>query len=118
MIHGGIETVVGAFRDPQFGPVVMFGLGGIFVEALDDVVFRLAPIERTEAEAMIGEIRGHRLLEGLRGRPRTDVAALGEMIARVSALMADRPEIVELDLNPVFALERGAALADARIVLD
>jgi acyl-CoA synthetase (NDP forming) len=118
MIHGGIETVVGTFRDPQFGPVVMFGLGGIFVEALDDVVFRLAPIERTEAEAMVGEIRGHRLFEGLRGRPRADVAALGEIIARVSALMADRPDIVELDLNPVFALERGAAVADARIVLD
>jgi acyl-CoA synthetase (NDP forming) len=118
MIHGGIETVVGGFWDPQFGPVVMFGLGGIFVEALDDVVFRLAPIDRTEAEAMVGEIRGHGLFDGLRGRPRADVAALAEIIARVSALLAERPEIVELDLNPVFALERGAALADARIVLD
>ena len=117
MIRGGIETVVGAFRDPQFGPVVMFGLGGILVEVLDDVVFRLAPVARGEAEAMIGEIRSRRLFEGARGRPAADVAALAHVIVRVSELIAERPEIAELDLNPVFALERGAAVADARVVL-
>jgi len=117
MIRGGVETVVGAFRDAQFGPVVMFGLGGIFVEALDDVVFRLAPVRRVEAMEMIGEIRAHRLLAALRGRPGADVDALALVIVRVSQLMAERPEIAELDLNPVFALARGAAVADARIVL-
>lgn len=117
MIRGGVETVIGAFRDAQFGPVVMFGLGGIFVEALDDVVFRLAPVRHGEAIDMTGEIRAHRLLAALRGRPAADVDALALVIVRVSQLMADRPEIAELDLNPVFALERGAAVADARIVL-
>lgn len=117
MIYGGIETVVGAFRDSQFGPVVMFGLGGIFVEALDDVVFRLAPIDPVEAEAMVGELRSRRLFQGLRGRPPADLDGLGQVIAQVSRLVADRPEVVELDLNPVFALERGAAVADARVLL-
>lgn len=117
MIRGGIEAVVGAFRDAQFGPVVMFGLGGIFVEALDDVVFRVAPVDRPEAEAMVGELRSHRLFQGLRGRPAADIGALGELLVRVSEIAADRPEIAELDLNPVFALEHGAAVADARIVL-
>lgn len=117
MIRGGIETVVGAFRDAQFGPVLMFGLGGIFVEALDDVVFRVAPVDRPEAEAMIGELRSHRLFQGLRGRPAADIGALGELLVRVSELAADRPEIAEIDLNPVFALEHGAAVADARVVL-
>jgi acetyltransferase len=117
MIRGGVETVIGAFRDAQFGPVVMFGLGGIFVEALDDVVFRLAPVSRAEAIEMIGEIRAHPLLGALRGRPAADVEGLALVIVRVSQLMAERPEIAELDLNPVFALARGAAVADARIVL-
>lgn len=117
MIRGRIETVVGAFRDPQFGPVVMFGLGGIHVEALDDVVFRLAPVDQAEARAMIGEVRSRRLFEGLRGRPGADLQALGDVIVRVSALVADRPDIAELDLNPVLALERGVAVADARVVL-
>jgi acyl-CoA synthetase (NDP forming) len=117
MIRGGIETVVGAFRDSQFGPIVMFGLGGIFVEALDDVVFRLAPVDRAEAEAMVGELRSHRLFQELRGRPAADLDALGEVIVRVSELVAHRPEVAELDLNPVFALERGAAVADARVLL-
>jgi len=117
MIRGGIETVVGAFRDPQFGPLVMVGLGGIFVEAIDDVVFRVAPVGRAEARAMVGELRFRRFFQGLRGRPAADLDALGDVIARVSALVADRPEVAEVDLNPVLALERGAAIADARIVL-
>jgi acetyltransferase len=117
MIRGGVETVVGAFRDEQFGPVVMFGLGGIFVEALDDVVFRVAPVDEAEARRMIGELRAHRLLEGPRGRPPADLGALARVIAGVSRLVAERAEIAELDLNPVFALPAGAAVADARVVL-
>lgn len=96
----------------------MFGLGGIFVEALDDVVFRLAPVGRADARAMIAEIRAHRMLGALRGRPAADVDALARVIVRLSELMADRAEIAEVDLNPVFALADGAAVADARIVLD
>lgn len=117
MIHDGIDTVIGAFRDPQFGPVVMFGLGGIFVEALNDVVFRLAPLDELDAQAMIREVRSYRLFHGLRGRPPCDLASLVDILIRVSELAADRDDVAELDLNPVFLLPRGAAVADARIVL-
>ena len=117
MIDGGVEMVVGAFRDVQFGPVVMVGMGGVLVEVLDDVAFRLAPVDPAEARAMLGELRGRRLLDGMRGRPPADVDALARVVALVSALAADRPEIAELDLNPVFALPSGAAVADARVVL-
>jgi acyl-CoA synthetase (NDP forming) len=116
MIAGSLETVVGGFQDCQFGPVVMFGLGGIDVEALADVAFRLVPVDADEARSMLAEIRGHRLLGGRRGRPARDVEAAVDCIVRVSELMADRPDIAELDLNPVFLLERGAAVADARVV--
>ena len=119
MIRAGVETVVGAFRDPQFGPVVMFGLGGIFVEALDDVVFRLAPVDAaTRRSEMIGEIRGAPLA---RSPPRPARAPTSTPStchrARLRAHGRAPDEIAELDLNPVFALARGAAVADARIVL-
>jgi acyl-CoA synthetase (NDP forming) len=117
MIAAGLETVVGAFRDPQFGAVVMFGLGGTDVEALADVTFRLAPLDASEARAMLGEIRAHRLLGAHRGRPPRDVEAAVDLIVRVSELMTDRESVAELDLNPVFLLERGAMVADARAVL-
>jgi acetyltransferase len=117
MLDPGVETVVGVLRDPQFGPVVMFGLGGVLVEALDDVVFRVAPFGLEEARTMIGEIRGHRLLDAVRGRPAVDRGALADLLVRVSELAADRPELAELDLNPVICTERGAALADARAVM-
>ena len=117
MITGGLETVVGGFRDPQFGPVVMFGLGGLDVEALADVVFRVAPVDGDEARAMTAEIRAHRLLGARRGRPPRDVDAAVDVIVRVSELMADVAALAELDLNPLFLLERGAAVADARAVL-
>jgi len=97
--------------------VVMVGLGGVLVEALDDVVSRLAPVDAGEARAMLGELRAGRLLEGMRGRAPADVGALARVVAAVSALAADRLEIAELDLNPVFALPTGAAVADARVVL-
>jgi hypothetical protein len=117
MVRGGVETVIGGVRDPQFGAVVMFGLGGVLVEALDDVVFRLAPVSIDEAHAMLDEIRGRKLLDGLRGRPAVDRAALARIVTGVSELMSGCAEIAEVDLNPVFALPDGAAVADARAVL-
>jgi acetate---CoA ligase (ADP-forming) len=117
MITGGLECVVGAFRDPQFGPVVMFGLGGVDVEALADVAFRLAPVDAAEARAMAAEIRAHRLLGAVRGRPPRDVDAAVDVIVRVSELIADVDALAELDVNPLFLLERGAAVADARAIL-
>ena len=117
MIAGGLECVVGAFRDAQFGPVVMFGLGGIDVEALADVAFRLVPVDAAQAAAMTAEIRAHRQLGALRGRPPRDVDAAVDVIMRVSELMADVEPLAELDVNPLFLLERGTAVADARAIL-
>jgi acetate---CoA ligase (ADP-forming) len=118
MLEPGVETVVGVVRDRQFGPVVMFGLGGVLVEALDDVVFRVAPFGAGEAEAMIAEVRGHRLFDAVRGRPAVDRERLVDLLVRVSELAGDRAELAELDLNPVICSERGAAIADARAVVD
>ena len=117
IIEPGVETVVGMLRDRQFGPVVMFGLGGVLVEALDDVVFRVAPFGRREAEAMIQEVRAHRLFDAVRGRPAVNREALVDLLVRVSELAADRAEVAELDLNPVILSARGAAIADARVVM-
>jgi acyl-CoA synthetase (NDP forming) len=118
MLHGGVEAAVGAVRDAQFGPVVMFGLGGILLEALDDVAFRLAPLGQADAGEMIREIRSRRLLEGFRGSPPCDLPSAADLLIRISELVADRPDIVELDLNPVFLTARGALVADARVMLD
>jgi acetyltransferase len=117
MIEPGVETVVGVLRDRQFGPVVMFGLGGVLVEALDDVVCRVAPFDHRDAEAMIQEVRAHRLFDAVRGRPAVDREALVDLLVRVSELAADRAEVAELDLNPVILSARGAAIADARVVM-
>jgi acetate---CoA ligase (ADP-forming) len=117
MLAPGVETVVGVLRDRQFGPVVMFGLGGVLVEALDDVVFRVAPFGAGDAAAMIAEIRGHRLLDAVRGRPAVDRARLVDLLVRVSELAGDRAELAELDLNPVICTAGGAAIADARAVV-
>ena len=117
MITDGVEVVVGGFRDPQFGPVVMCGLGGIFVEALDDVVFRMAPMDTEQAAQMISSLRAASVLRGLRGRAPVDVASLATLIARVSMMLVALPRIAELDLNPVFVRRAGVAIADARVVL-
>jgi acetyltransferase len=117
MIDPGVETVVGVLRDRQFGPVVMFGLGGVLVEALDDVVFRVAPFDAREAETMVDEVRGRRLFGAVRGRPAVDRVRLVDLLVRVSELAADRAELAELDLNPVILSARGAAIADARAIL-
>ena len=113
----GTEVILGMTRDPQFGPVLMFGLGGIFVEVLEDVVFRLVPLTPRDARQMVSEIKGHRILEGIRGQPPVDIAALEAMLLKLSAFVEAHPEAVELDLNPVLAYPDGALAVDARIVL-
>ncbi len=119
MVRGGQEVIVGMKRDPVFGPLVMFGLGGVYVEALGDVSFRLAPLSRQDAEEMIAEVRSAKLLEGLRGVSPADRPALVDAILRIGQLAADCPEIAELDVNPLIVLPagQGALAADVRIIL-
>ncbi|HEX9117354.1 MAG TPA: acetate--CoA ligase family protein [Anaerolineae bacterium] len=119
MVQGGTEVIVGVKRDPTFGPLVMFGLGGVYVEALADVSFRLAPLTAADAEEMIGEVRSARLLAGLRGAAPADRAALVDAIVRIGQLAADRPEIAELDVNPLLVLPegQGALAVDVRVIL-
>lgn len=113
----GVEVIVGAKRDPQFGPVVMFGLGGIFVEVFKDVVFRVAPVTAREAGEMIRGIKGYPLLAGARGQVPCDLESLARIITGVSDLMLAHPEIAEIDLNPVVVYAQGALALDARIIL-
>jgi acetyltransferase len=117
MAPQGVEVIAGGVRDREFGPVVMFGLGGVFVEVLKDVVFRLAPITRFEAFEMIREIRGYPILRGVRGQLSVDEEALAEILVRVSRLMMDHVEVSEIDLNPIFAYKEGAIVADVRVML-
>jgi acyl-CoA synthetase (NDP forming) len=117
MAAPGTEVIVGVNADPQFGPVLMFGLGGILVEVLEDVAFRIIPIEPRDARRMVREIKGYKLLEGYRGSPPADVAALESLLLKVSQFIEAHPEVAELDLNPVFAYPDGAVAVDARIVL-
>jgi acetyl coenzyme A synthetase (ADP forming)-like protein len=118
MLAGGQEVIIGAVTDPAFGKLVAFGLGGILVEVLKDITFRLAPATHEEALSMLDGIAAAEILRGVRGAPAVDREALAAMIVNVSRLVADFPEISELDLNPVFASERGATAADVRVVLD
>jgi len=117
MAKQGTEVIVGMTTDPQFGPVMMFGLGGIMVEVLKDVSFRLVPLEDKDATQMINEIKGRPVLEGVRGQPPADIEALKSTILKVSQFVEQNPEIRELDLNPVFAYPDGAIAVDARIVV-
>lgn len=117
MAPQGTEVIVGMTTDPQFGPVMMFGLGGIMVEVLKDVAFRLVPLEEKDARQMIQEIKGRPILEGVRGQPPADLAALQDTLLKVSKFVEEHPEIRELDLNPVFAYPDGAVAVDARIVI-
>lgn len=116
-IAGGRELIVGFTRDASFGPLVMFGLGGVYVEALRDVVFRLAPLGRQDAADMVAGIHGTALLGALRGQPPVDRDALVDVLLRVSQLAVDHPAIAELDVNPLLALPQGAVALDARVVL-
>ena len=117
MAEPGVEVIVGMTTDPQFGPVLMFGLGGVLVEVLKDVAFRVVPLTPRDAREMVRDIQGFPLLEGHRGRPPADLAALESLLASVSSFVEQHPDIVELDLNPVFAYPKGAVAVDARIVL-
>jgi acetyl coenzyme A synthetase (ADP forming)-like protein len=118
-VQGGREVILGMSRDSQFGPLLMFGLGGIYVEALKDVAFRIAPVTREDAEAMIREIRAFPILEGVRGQAAADLAALVEDILRLSQLVSDIPEIAEIDINPFLVMPqgKGTIALDARIRL-
>jgi acetyltransferase len=116
MVNSGVEVIVGGVRDESFGPVVSFGSGGILVELLRDVTFRLAPISRSEAMEMIRETLASRLLEGFRGESRKDVESLADLLVKVSEIMVREEWIKELDLNPVKALDNGYAVVDARII--
>ena len=116
---GGVEVLVGMNRDPQFGPLVTFGLGGIYVETLKDVTFRIAPFSIQEAQGMLSEIRAHALLDGVRGKPPVDKEAIVEALLRVGQLVQDFPEIAEIDINPltVYPRGQGAVAIDMRLVL-
>jgi len=118
MVQPGTEVIVGTSRDPQFGPVIMFGLGGIFVEVLKDISFRIIPVDRRDAEEMIKEIKGYPLLEGYRGKEPANIPALVEMILNISNFINENPLIKELELNPIFAYRDRALAVDARIILE
>jgi acyl-CoA synthetase (NDP forming) len=112
------EVIVGAIKDPQFGQTIMFGLGGIFVELLKDVNFRVAPITAEDAKEMITRLKAYPLLNGYRNTPPADINALVSILLNTSRLVMDYPEIKELDLNPVMAYPKGAKTVDARIILE
>ena len=119
MVPEGLETIVGATKDPIFGHVIAFGLGGVMVEVLQDVSFRIVPVTEEDARAMIREIKGYRLFNGYRNMPVRDEEAVVYIITRFSELLSENPNIVEADLNPVIVLERGkgAYAADARFII-
>jgi acetyl-CoA synthetase (ADP-forming) len=116
-MESGVELLIGSTLDPMFGPILAFGLGGIYVEILKDVVFRLIPIELEDATEMLIEIKAAKILNGVRGQPPVDKKALVELLIKTSNFIANNPEIEELDLNPVFASEKGVSVVDARIIL-
>lgn len=118
MARPGVEVIVGMSKDPQFGPVLMFGLGGVLVEILKDVSFRIVPLAKRDAAEMVREIKGYPILEGYRGQEAVDVANLEDLILKVSQFVEKTPEVKELDLNPVFAYGDGAVAVDARVVLE
>ncbi len=119
MIHGSEEIILGIKRDPSFGPVLMFGLGGIFVEVFKDVSFGVAPLSREEALYMIEQTRAYQILKGIRGRPARDIESIVDALQRLGQLALDFPEIEELDINPLFVLDKGkgSVIGDARMIL-
>ncbi|MCG8333974.1 MAG: acetate--CoA ligase family protein [Proteobacteria bacterium] len=118
MAEPGTEVIIGMTNDPSFGPVLMFGLGGVFVEVLKDVSFRIVPIEKVDASEMISEIKGRKLLEGYRGHDPADIPFLEDMLLKLSNFVDNTPGIQEIDMNPVFAYKSGAMVVDARIILE
>ena len=118
MAAPGVELIVGLRRDPQFGPAVLVGLGGTLAEVLDDVAIRLAPLDMTAADAMLDDLRAARLLQGVRGRLPIDRDALASMLVALGRLGVERPDVLEVDLNPVIASATGALAVDALVVLE
>ncbi len=118
MVSPSIEVIVGAINDPQFGPTIMFGLGGVFVEVIKDVAFRLVPVRRDEALEMIREIKAYPILQGYRGTPAVDIESIAQILVNISRLVNNYPEIQELDLNPVVVNEKRAKVIDARLIID
>jgi acetyl-CoA synthetase (ADP-forming) len=118
MAPASTEVIVGATKDPQFGPALMFGLGGIFVEVLKDVTFRIAPITEDDAKEMITEVKAYPILKGFRGQPPADIDAIANILLSTSKLVMEHPEIKELDLNPIIVYEKGAKTVDARVILE
>jgi acyl-CoA synthetase (NDP forming) len=117
MVAHGQECIIGMIRDPQFGPVIMFGLGGIFVEVLKDVSFRVAPLSLEDMDEMIHEIKGYKILTGIRGEKPKDIDAVKDVLAKLSQIAVENPEINEIDLNPVIVHEKGASIVDSRIII-
>jgi acyl-CoA synthetase (NDP forming) len=117
MAPPGLEVIVGMTTDPQFGPVMMFGLGGVWVEVLKDVSFKIVPLTKADAAKAVREIRAARLLDGFRGSDPVDTSALEDILLRVSEFVAKTPEVKEMDLNPIFAYPDGAIAVDARVIL-
>ena len=116
MVPQGTEVIIGIMKDPHFGPVIMFGLGGIFVEVLKDISFRILPIEERDAEEMINEIKGSKILKGVRGEGPKEIKAIKNLLLKISQLALENPEINEIDLNPVFVFEKGLQIVDARMI--
>jgi acyl-CoA synthetase (NDP forming) len=117
MIPQTTEIIIGMMQDPHFGPVIMFGLGGIFVEVLKDISFRILPIEERDAGEMITEIKGYEILKGARGEGSKDIEAIKNLLLKISQLALENPEVSEIDLNPVFVFEKGLQVIDARMIL-
>jgi acyl-CoA synthetase (NDP forming) len=118
MARPGVEVIIGMSKDIEFGPLVMFGLGGVWVEVLKDVSFRIAPLTRRDAREMIREVKGYPLLEGYRGKESVDVSNLEDYLLKVSDFVERNPAIKELDLNPIFAYSDSAVAVDARVILE
>jgi acyl-CoA synthetase (NDP forming) len=118
MAKTGVEVIIGMTKDAQFGPVLMFGLGGILVEVLKDVAFRIVPLTKRDAHEMIKEIKGYPLLEGYRGQEPADISFLEDLLLKVSDFVDKNPDIKELDLNPIFAYKNRAVAVDARVILE
>jgi len=118
MASPGLEVIIGMSKDPQFGPLLMFGLGGVLVEVLKDVSFRIVPVTARDAGEMIAGIKGYPLLKGYRGQEPVDIPFLEELIVKVSEFVEKNPKVAELDLNPIFAYRQGAVAVDARIRID
>ncbi len=117
MAAPGLEIILGGHRDPQFGPVIAFGLGGVFVEVLNDIALRVAPLSARDAKAMLDEIQGRSLLDGARGQPACDRSAITDALCRLSELMLSRPDIASIDANPAFAYSQGLVVVDGRVQL-